>query len=118
MGMKLKALIVEDESLVAMLIEDLLLDLGYDVVAMAGQLDHAVRVAGEVEVDFAVLDLNLHGQLTYPVAEALARRGIPIVFATGYGAAGLPPEWADRPVLQKPFQQHELRGAIDSALRR
>jgi CheY-like chemotaxis protein len=117
MSGNLKVLIVEDESLVAMLIEDLLTDLGHTVVAAVGRMDRALAQAESADVNFAVLDVNLHGERTYPVAEKLAARGIPFVFATGYGQAGLEGAWQNRPVLQKPFQPEDLRAAIESARR-
>lgn len=114
--MALKILIVEDESLVAMLIEDVLLDLGHEIAAVAGRLDQAVKLASELAIDFAVVDLNLNGQQTYPISAILKARGIPFMFATGYGAAGVLDEWKGIPVLQKPFQPDELARAITSAL--
>lgn len=117
MNAPLKVLIVEDESLVAMLIEDLLTDLGHTVVAAVGRIDRALHFAETMEIDLAVLDVNLHGERTYPVAEKLAARGIPILFATGYGQAGLDAAWQNRPVLQKPFQPDDLRRAIESIAR-
>jgi CheY-like chemotaxis protein len=113
----LKVLIVEDESLVAMLIEDVLIDLGHEVVAIAGRLDQAAQYARELPIDLAIVDLNLNGQRTDPVAHILQERGLPFVFATGYGAAGVPDGMGDRPVLQKPFQPYELAAAIAKARR-
>ncbi|PZO46727.1 MAG: hypothetical protein DCF16_18665 [Alphaproteobacteria bacterium] len=111
-GGKLKVLIVEDESLVAMLIEDMLLDLGYEVAAIAARLDQALTVAGTIDAHLAVLDLNLNGQRTDTIAEILRARGIPFIFATGYGGAGVTAEWRDVPVVQKPFQQSDLAAAL------
>lgn len=117
MSANLRVLIVEDESLVAMLIEDVLTDLGHTIVAAVGRLDRALELAASSDIDLAVLDVNLHGQRTFPVAEVLAARGIPFVFATGYGQAGVEPAWADRPVLQKPFQPDDLERAINAVRR-
>ncbi len=111
-GATRKVLIVEDESLVAMLIEDLLSELGHEVAAICSRLDHAERAARDLEADFAVVDLNLNGERTFSVADILEQRGIPFVFATGYGAAGLEGRWSQVPVLQKPFQLHDLEAAI------
>jgi len=111
----LKVLIVEDESLVAMLVEDVLLDLGHEVVATTGRLDKATQSARELAIDFAIVDLNLNGQRTDAVALILQERGVPFIFATGYGAAGVPEGMSDRPVLQKPFQPYELAAAIAKA---
>ncbi|MDX2275179.1 MAG: response regulator [Hyphomonadaceae bacterium] len=113
---KLRILIVEDEALVAMLIEDIILDLGHEVAAVAGRLEDGVAKAAALDIDCAVLDLNLNGQRTYPIAETLRQRGAPFLFVTGYGAAGLEPGWEDEIVVQKPFQQHELELGIARAL--
>ena len=112
-GGKHRILIVEDEALVAMLIEDVVLDMGNEVAGVAGRLEDAIRKANELEMSCAVIDLNLNGERTNPVAAALQRRGVPFVFVTGYGAAGLEGEWRDAPVVQKPFQPHELMAAIE-----
>ncbi len=111
-GGKLKVLIVEDESLVAMLIEDMLLDMGYEVAAIAARLDQALTVARTIDAHLAVLDLNLNGQRTDTIAEILRARGIPFILATGYGGAGVTAEWRDVPVVQKPFQQSDLAAAL------
>jgi CheY-like chemotaxis protein len=107
-----RVLVVEDESLVAMLIEDMLSDMGYEVVAVAARIDQALAIARSVVADLAILDLNLAGQRTDPVAEVLRARGIPFMFATGYGAAGVAQEWSHVPVVQKPFQESELSHAL------
>ena len=103
-----RVLVVEDEILIGMLLEDMLGDLGYTVAATASRVDEAVKLAHDVEVDAAILDVNLNGQEVYPVADVLAARGIPFVFATGYGERGLPQAYQRRPTLQKPFQQETL----------
>lgn len=115
---KLKVLIVEDESIVAMMIEDLIVDMGHEVVGTAGRLEQALSLAQQLAVDFAIVDVNLNGQHTYPVAEALQARGVPFVFATGYGAQGLKDEWKQSPVLQKPFQPEDLTRAISAVAAR
>lgn len=107
-----RVLVVEDESLVAMLIEDMLGDMGYEVVAVAARIDQALDIARGVVADLAILDLNLAGQRTDSVAEVLRARGIPFMFATGYGAAGVAQEWSHVPVVQKPFQEFELSRAL------
>lgn len=111
---KLEVLIVEDESIVAMMIEDLIVDMGHEVVGTAGRLEQAQKLAEELPLDFAIVDVNLNGQHTYPVAEKLKARGVPFVFATGYGAQGLKDEWKHSAVLQKPFQPEELTRAINA----
>lgn len=115
---KLRILIVEDESLVAMMLEDVLLDLGHDIAGVAGRLNDALRLATDLKIDFAVLDLNLNGERTDPVAAALRSRGVPFIFATGYGVAGVTEDWSGVPVVQKPFQANELLAAMNTALKR
>jgi CheY-like chemotaxis protein len=104
-----RVLVVEDEVIIGMLVEDMLQDLGYEVVALSTHLDQAVELARSSDIDFAVLDLNLNGQLSYPVADALLERGLPFIFATGYGAKFLVPPYAGTPTLQKPFYLADLR---------
>jgi CheY-like chemotaxis protein len=103
-----RILVVEDEILIGMLLEDMLADLGYKVAAMASRVEEAMAIARDVEADAAILDVNLDGREVYPVAEILAGRSIPFVFATGYGEHGLPKPYQQRPTLQKPFQQETL----------
>ena len=114
----LKVLVVEDEALVAMLLEDMLTDHGCEVVGAASRLSQALELVGDPSLDFdaAILDVNLGGDPIFPVAEALAARGAPFVFATGYGAAGLPDSWRDRPTLQKPFSHHDVGRALAEAV--
>jgi CheY-like chemotaxis protein len=111
-----RVLVVEDEVAISLLLEDMLLDLGCEVVGPAGRLAAATALAQTEAVDLAVLDVNLAGQPIYPVATELARRGIPFVFSTGYGAAGIDEPFRGRPVLQKPFAQQELVRILQSAL--
>lgn len=114
----LQVLVVEDESMVAMLIEDMLLDLGHHVVATSGNMSNASKLVSDSSADLAILDVNLNGEETYPLAASLTSRKIPFIFATGYGSSGIKTEWSGVPVLQKPFQARELAVAIDRAIRR
>jgi CheY-like chemotaxis protein len=111
-----RILVVEDELMIRMLLEDMLGELGYTIAAEAARLDEALAAARNIEFDVAILDVNLNGQTTAPVAEALAARGTPFVFATGYGEHGLPEAYRDRPTLKKPFQMDGLNRALQSAL--
>jgi CheY-like chemotaxis protein len=104
----LRVLLVEDENLVAMLLEDMLAELGHSVVGPVARLKKALEMAQREAIDLAILDVNINGEQAYPVAEALAARGIPFVFSTGYGKRGLPLRYRDHPTLQKPFQQQDL----------
>jgi CheY-like chemotaxis protein len=117
-GSSLQILIVEDESMVAMMIEDMLEDLGHHVVATSGRMLNASKLVMDTGADLAILDVNLNGEETYPLAVSLASRKIPFIFATGYGASGIRAEWSTVPVLQKPFQSLELAEAIGQAIRR
>jgi len=111
-----RVLIVEDDVMIRMLIEDMLIELGYCVAAQAARVEEALAAAKTVALDVAILDVNLNGQTTGPVASALAARGTPFVFATGYGEHGLPPEFRDRPLLKKPFQIDSLKRMLRAAL--
>jgi len=103
-----RILIVEDEALVAMLVEDALLDAGCEVLGPAADVESALRLLNESKIDAAVLDMNLGGDSSAPVADALAERGMPFVVATGYGASGLPPRHRGVPVLAKPYDPADL----------
>lgn len=112
----LTVLVVEDEGPIALLIEDMLADLGCEVTASAASLNKACALAESAAVDFALLDLNLNGASALPVADILRRREIPFVFSTGYGAAGLPNEYRQHPMLAKPFLAEDLRQKIAAAI--
>jgi len=103
-----RILIVEDEMLVAMLIEDTLSDLGHVVVGPAMRLETALAAVETESFDYAILDINLAGKTSFPVADLLVEKGIPFMFASGYGAAGLTEGYRERPVLQKPFVGQEI----------
>jgi CheY-like chemotaxis protein len=113
-----RILIVEDEMMIRMLLEDMLGELGYTVAAEVGRIDEALDAVKNGGFDVAILDVNLNGENTAPVAEALAARGTPFVFATGYGEHGLPEAFRDRPTLKKPFQMDGLDRSLQSALAR
>lgn len=103
--------------MVAMLVEDMLLDLGARV-EVAMRLTEAMKLAAEGTFDLAVLDVNLgEGTRSDAVADLLHSRGIPFLFATGYGARGLAERHRDRPTIQKPYQLGDLTVAADLALR-
>lgn len=115
----LKVFVVEDESLVAMQLEDMLLDLGCDLVGLAMRVGRALEmVAAAPRIDVAVLDVNIGGDKIYPVAEALRERGVPIVFATGYGRAGVEPDWQSYEILQKPYTANEVAEKLGLSVQR
>lgn len=109
-----RILVVEDEALVSMMLEDMLTDLGYEIVGPATRVAKAIELLDQEKVDGAILDVNVAGEQVYPVADALAERGIRFAFVTGYGTAGLAKLYADRPTLNKPFSLVDL----DALLRR
>ena len=112
---KLRVLLVEDESLVAIMVMDMLAHLGHEVIGPATRLQQAIEMAQREAFDLAILDINLQGTESYPVADVLAVRGIPFVFATGYESLRLRKPFADRPLLQKPFYQDDLQKGIAQA---
>lgn len=112
--MSLRILLVEDEMTIAFMIEDMLVDLGFEVVEVAMRLPEAIAAAERVDVDLAILDVNLDGHRSFPVADILAVRNIPFAFATGYGAAGIDEAHRARPVLAKPFQLKDLQSLVET----
>ena len=109
--------LVEDEVMIRMMVADMLDELGYSVAAEAGEINEAIKLAQSTEFDIAILDVNVNGKVISPVADLIDARGIPFIFATGYGSSGLPEEYRDRPALQKPFQIETLGKMIEGALK-
>lgn len=103
-----RVLIVEDEELIGMLLEEMLINRGFEVIGRATTLQESHNMLGSAQVDVALLDISLHGEPVFPLALELLQRQIPFVFTTGYGAAGLPPEWQAYPVFCKPYNMQEL----------
>jgi CheY-like chemotaxis protein len=110
-------LLVEDEVMIRMMVADMLEEVGYTIAAEAGDIDEAIRLVQATDFDIAILDVNVNGKVITPVAEAVQLRGLPFVFATGYGAQGLPEKFRDRPTIQKPFQIETLARTIESVLK-
>ncbi len=110
-----RVLVVEDELMIRMLLQDMLADLGHTLAGEAGRIEDAVALAKQGEFDIAILDVNLNGQPISPVVEVLLERGVPFVFATGYGQRGVPEPYRGSPTLQKPFQADALAEAINAA---
>ena len=108
-----RILIVEDEFLLAMDIESAIREEGGEVVGPVVNLEEAVATAGREELNAAVLDLNLRGKMSYPVAKVLDRRHIPFLFSTGYSQNRLPSEFQRRPCLRKPFTWLALTTALE-----
>jgi len=108
----LKILLVEDEAMIAMLVEDMLTDSGATVVGPAGGVQAALDAISTNEIDGALLDVNLGGEQSFDVADALAERSIPFIFVTGYGGQGVRERYPDAPTLQKPFVTSDLERAL------
>lgn len=112
-----RILVVEDESLVAMLLETILEDMGAEPVGAISTVDEALEVvADDPLLDAALLDVNVAGREVFPVAEALKARGVPFVFSTGYGEGGLPDHWRGHSTIQKPFTEEAVKTALYKAL--
>lgn len=111
----LRILVVEDEPLVAMLIEDLLIELGCAVIGPASTTKRGLALAA-TGLDAALLDVNLGSEQSYPVAEMLASAGIPFAFVTGYGSQGLSEPHVGRPTIQKPFTPASFGAQVANAL--
>src|ERR1700694_1208008 len=108
--------LVEDETLIRMMIAGMIEELGHTVVAEAANIADALRLAETTDFGIAILDINVGGARIEPVAEIIDGRHLPFVFASGYGPAGLPARFRDRPALQKPFLPDRLEKAIQLAL--
>jgi len=103
-----RILLVEDEPMVGMFMYDLLEGMGLEPSAPIGRLAEAMKVAETQEFDGAILDINIHGELVYPLAELLAAKSVPVIFVTGYASESIDPRFADNPVLQKPIAAESL----------
>lgn len=108
-------LLAEDEMMVAMMLEDRLEQFGYRVLKVA-RLAKGLELAETSEIDLAILDINLAGETSFPMASVLRRRGIPFVFSSGYGDDGLPEAWRGEKVLQKPYDTKQLMAALSGLL--
>ena len=107
-----RILVVEDDILIAMLIEEILQDLGCVVVGPVATLNEALRLAGDAALDAAVLDVTIRGGQIYPAAEQLLTRGIPFILASGYGDWALPEAFRNMPRLTKPFTPRDIETQI------
>lgn len=107
--------LVEDEDIVSMLTEEFLAELGYDVCETAADLESGMRAAARGGFEVAVLDINLQGKQSYPIAEILSERRIPFIFVTGYTGKGIDPRFVATGTLQKPFSAENLGRMLDRA---
>ena len=110
-----RILVVEDELMIRLLLQEMLAQLGHTLAGEAGRIEEAAALAKDSEFDVAILDVNLNGEPISPVVEILIDRGLPFVFATGYGQRDVPEPYRDMPTLQKPFQADALARAIAAA---
>ncbi len=108
----LRILLVEDEAMISMLFEDMLIDSGAAVVGPASSVATALKMIATEQIDGALLDVNLGGEQSFAVADALIERNIPFVFVTGYGGAGVRDRYPEAPTLQKPFVTEDLQRAL------
>jgi DNA-binding response OmpR family regulator len=111
-----RVLIVEDEMLIAMMLQDMVADAGLEVEGVANSLLAGIDLATRADFDLAILDINLNGEEVYPVAEILQKRGIPFIFSTGYGTGGVRSGFDGAPQVVKPFEQTLLVAALKAAL--
>ena len=108
-----RILVVEDEMIIAMLLEDMLADLGCEVIGVASRVAMALAmIENGTPFDAAVLDVNLNGEKSYPVAAALAARGVPFAFSTGYDGRGMDREYSRIPVVQKPYCKADVERTL------
>jgi two-component sensor histidine kinase/DNA-binding response OmpR family regulator len=107
-----RLLLVEDEALTGLMMCDMLTELGFDVIGPFGRLEDAMAAVGREDFQAAILDVNLDGEMVYPVADAVLARGVPFVFVTGYGAEGIDRRFAQIPVLQKPIERKMLQSVF------
>jgi CheY-like chemotaxis protein len=114
----LHLLLVEDEAMVALMVEDMLIDLGCTRVEVAGTVSQGLAKLAEPDapLDGAILDVNLGGEKVYPIAEVLAARRIPFIFATGYGIEGIAADFSHVPALAKPYESRALENMLTRAL--
>lgn len=112
----LRVLLVEDEGGVALLLEDMLEELGCEVAASVARISRALEAVRSQSFDLAVLDVNVGGETSFDLARLLLDRGTPFLFSTGYGATGLPADLVSCPVLSKPFTMESLRRKIQECM--
>ncbi|WP_342712755.1 response regulator [Bradyrhizobium sp. B124] len=109
--------VVEDEPMIRMLIVEMLEELGHTVAAEAAHFEQALDLASSSQFNFAILDINLAGRSSLPVAEVIKARKLPFILSTGYGANGIPPEFAGVPAIEKPFTIEALGRKINELMK-
>jgi DNA-binding NarL/FixJ family response regulator len=111
-----RVLIVEDEPMLAMDLESMLESLSFEIAGSAGRIETATRLASGAACDVAILDLNLGGTSAEAVADILSARGIPFIFATGYGDGYVDERFASVRVVEKPYDRQTIEGALSHML--
>jgi CheY-like chemotaxis protein len=111
-----RVLVVEDEVMVSWALEDMLVGLGCEVVGPAARVNQGLELVAAGSIDAAVLDINLNGQKSYPIADALTALGVPFTFSTGYNKDSMPEEYRDLPMLQKPYNRLKLGKILEKLL--
>jgi DNA-binding response OmpR family regulator len=109
-----RILVIEDDYWVAQVLVDVLAEAGAQVIGPLGWIEEALAFIGSHKdaFDSAVLDLNLHGTKSYPIADALMAQQVPFIFTTGYGTAGIDPPYDEHPRCPKPFNRNALLAAL------
>ena len=111
-----RVLVVEDEMMILMMIEDMLADLGCEFVVTAANVDQALALIDAQVFDAAMLDMNLNGEIVYPLAELLTAQKVPFIFVTGYAPRSVDTRFTAVPILQKPVLQDELAAILEQVL--
>ncbi len=111
----LRFMIVDDEIIVALDLEYMLTDLGHSVVETASRVERGLEIARDSDIDMAILDINVRGVLSFPIATILRERGVPVIFASGYGQRGLSDEFRDAHILTKPIDIDGLTQMVAKA---
>jgi CheY-like chemotaxis protein len=111
-----RVLVVEDELMVSWVLEDMLAELGCEVVGPAARVSQALAIVDAEFIDLAILDVNLNGQKSFPIADALVARGVPIIFSTGYNDDGILDSYKAYQLMQKPYSQADLSAALERVI--
>jgi DNA-binding response OmpR family regulator len=108
----LRVLVIEDEFLIAMLLEEFLLDLNFEPVGPIARLDDAVAAVNSLQFDVALLDINLGTEVSYPVADMLTARGVPFAFMSGTGRDSFPDQYRSQTNLAKPYTLDDVSSVL------
>jgi len=108
--------IVEDEPIIAIMLEEMIKEIGWTVRAISLTKQDAITKARNLDCDVAIIDLELNGEVSYDIARLLKQRGIPLCFATGHSAENRPAELSNVPAIHKPFDELELRSTVEGLL--